>query len=240
MEIGLLVASSFMANTRALTLLSIVMLLCHSGLVNAKDKDDKDQKPFLNKPVSPKQNVRFYKANRQLQADRIKLVGGDTSQAGCQNTLKKTRVFKVLQIGFSFCTLYEEKDCAIGSLVPVQSEKQQFSTYFLSEGAGWFPQGEDERGVKVGSWNCANEVETGEMRVEHELAATEIIRLRKAKNAAKRHLEEAQAKYADSEKSLGAIRDYAERARKEAVSIGAIEPPKETIEANSEEKLQDK
>ena len=224
-----------MVNTRALTLLSIVILLCHSGLANARDKNDKEQKPFLNKPVSPKQNVRFYKANRQLQADRIKLVGGDTSQAGCQNTLKKTRVFKVLQIGFSFCTLYEEKDCAVASLVPVQSEKQQFSTHFLTEGVGWFPQGEEERGVKVGSWNCASELETGEMRAEHELSRQELIRLRQEKSAAKRELEAAQAAFAESEKRLDKARDYAKRAKQEAIAIGAIEPPEEETEGQTKE-----
>jgi hypothetical protein len=198
-------------------------------------QDESQQEPFLNKPVSPKQSIRFYKANRQLQADRISLTGGDASASGCQNMLRKSRVYQALQIGFAFCALYEEKNCAIGSLVPVQSEKQKHSTYILTEGVGWYPEGDDERGIKVASWNCGMTLATGEMRAEHELARQEIKRLRKQERMAKRALEEAQAAYNQARKSVNSIRQYSKRAKAEAIAIGAIEAPEAEQKDNDNE-----
>ena len=71
----------------------LALLLCFS--VAAQEEKSGDAEPFLAKPVSPKTSIRFYKANRALQADRISLVGGDTAAAGCQNLIKKARVFKL-------------------------------------------------------------------------------------------------------------------------------------------------
>lgn len=197
---------------------------------------EKKAKPFLAEPVSPKKSIRFYKANKQLQADRVQMTGGDTDKEGCHNMLKKTRVFKALQIGFSTCSLYQDKNCAVASLVPVQSEKQLHSSYILKEGVTWLPEGEDERGVKVASWYCGTVLEQGEMRAEHTLAEDEVKRLKQDKKDAKKELEAAQAAYAKMEKAEKKVKEYAKRTKQEAISTGAIEPDPEEDEEDKEKK----
>ena len=208
-----------------------IVLLSTSFSAPAKDKEEK---PFLAQPFSSKQSIRFYKANKQLQADRVQLTGGDTDKIGCHNLLRKTRIFKALQIGFASCSLYQEKNCNVASLVPVQSEKQLYSSYLLTEGVAWLPQGEDERGVKVASWNCGAEVEPGEMRAEHLLAKKEKTRLTKAQQKAKKELDEAQAAFVKSQKTSEKAKEYATRVKQEALAMGVIEPEKKEGEEDKQ------
>jgi len=201
---------------------------------------DKAAKPYLTQPVSPKKTIRFYKANKQLQADRVQFTGKGTDKEGCHNLLKKTRIYKAQQIGFATCSLYEKKDCAVSSLVPVQSEKQLHSSYLLREGVAWLPQGENERGITVASWYCGSTLELGELREENTLAKQETNRLKRAERDAKKALEEAQADYAKAQKAKKRADEYAERTKQEAIAQGAIDPDPEEDEdsESSEEELE--
>lgn len=204
--------------------------LVYSQLVNAADKK---VKPFIADPVSAKQTVRFYKANKQLQADRVIITADKASNPGCNNFLKKVRIFKALQIGFYSCSLYAAKDCNIGSLVPVNAEKQERQTYLLTEGSAWFAQGDDSRGADVRSWYCGMQLEQGELRAETELASREASRLNKARLQAKLKLEKSQAAFSEAKKNLQEARGYKQRAVQEAIAVGAIEVVEEPeVEAN--------
>lgn len=184
---------------------------------------DKAAKPFIPEPVSDKQSIRFYKANKQLQADRVMITADKASSLGCNNFLKKVRVFKTLQIGFQSCALYEEKDCAADSLVPANTEKQERQTYILTEGQAWLAQGDDERGADVRSWYCGTELDEAVLRLETLLSVTESTRLSQARMAAKAKLEKAQAKFAAAEKDLKESRTYVNRVKKHAIAEGVIE-----------------
>lgn len=216
------------------SLIAITAFIADTTIALAKES--KSKQPFIAKPVSAKQSIRFYRANKQLQADRVKLTGGDTDQTGCHNLLKKTRVFKALQIGFTTCSLYAEKNCTVASLVPAQSEDQLYNTFLLTEGIAWFVQGEDERGEKVASWSCEMEIQPGEMRYENDLAFAESARLKRLKKSAKQKLNEAQAAYAKIEKSAIKARKYAKKAKAEGIAMGAIEPDPEPDEDKKDSK----
>ena len=209
------------------------------GHTPAYSKDKKEQKPFLDKPVSPKQSIRFYKANRALQVDRIAFTGGETKAPGCHNFLKKNRVYKVLQIGFAVCHLYAKKGCDVSSLVPVANEEQEFGSFMLKEGAAWFPQSEHEQGAKVGSWSCNMELAEGEMRQEFDLIRVERNRMKGEERKAKERLEKAQKRFAQAKKTAKDANEYTNRVKSEAIKMGVIEPdpePEEEDEDKDKEK----
>jgi len=98
-----------------------------------------------------KTEIRFYKANKYLQQDRIALVAG-TDEPGCHNFLLTTRIYRAAQIGFQTCALYAEKDCPAGSELPVRWKQKEKPVTEFTQGARWFPDG--ERGAEVRSWRC--------------------------------------------------------------------------------------
>ena len=134
--------------------------------------------------ASARQTIRFYKVDRQVQADRIKFTKKKASKAGCHSFRKKARVYKTVQIGYSWCSVYAKKDCASGSIISVskqdpakedkptprpedsedivgpdnaQSELRidENLTEEMTEGIAWYPASEHKRGAKIGSWNCS-------------------------------------------------------------------------------------
>jgi len=72
--------------------------------------------------ASARQTIRFYKVDRQIQADRIKFTKNKAAKPGCHNFRKKARVYKTVQIGYSGCSLYAKKGCDSESIIMV-SEK---------------------------------------------------------------------------------------------------------------------
>lgn len=199
-----------------------------------KDGKGKPAKPFIAEPVSAKQNIRFYKANKQLQADKISFVGDGVDATGCHNFRSKTRVFKALQIGFKSCSLYNAEDCDVSTLIPVHSEKQVHNTYLLTEGVAWFTEDANEQGAIARSWSCSMEIEQGEMRLEQGLTVREYSRLRRSEGEAREKLEAAQAEFNQAKKALDKARKYAKRAKQEAIAMGAIEPDEEEEEDEDE------
>lgn len=216
-------------------LLVFALLVTHHGAAA-----DKKTKPFIAEPVSSKQSIRFYKANKELQADRVIITADKASNLGCNNFLKKVRVFKALQIGFQSCHLYEKKNCAVGSVVPVNSEKQERHTYILTEGQAWFVQDEDERGADVRSWSCGMALEEGELRVEMLLANREATRINSDRKLAKRKLDKAQAVYDQTVKDVKESRRYKKLVKSEAVAKGVIEEEEEVEEDEGEQNKNDK
>ena len=101
-----------------------------------------------------RQEIRFYKANRALQTDRIWFTKKKARVAGCHDFIKKTRVFKVVQFGYQQCTLYSKKSCQIGSEIPARQSEEVETHLQLTQGFAWLPESEHKRGAKLRSWSC--------------------------------------------------------------------------------------
>jgi hypothetical protein len=109
-------------------------------------------------------DIRFYKANKRLQQDRI-LDFGKGDEPGCHDFLKSTRVHRVANYGYKYCVLYAERNCLEGSEMSVRWKEDAETKVELTQGARWFPVREDIRGSKVGSWNCIP-LESGDTATE--------------------------------------------------------------------------
>lgn len=104
--------------------------------------------------ASGTQEIRFYKANRQLQTDLIWFTRKKGRLPGCHNFLKKTRVYIAKQIGFKHCTLYTKKGCEKGSELTAKRKKDDSLVTELSEGYSWLTTSEHKRGARIRSWVC--------------------------------------------------------------------------------------
>lgn len=109
----------------------------------AKDKERRD--------------IRFYKANKILQTDRIRFTRKKANKLGCHNFVKKARVYKLVQFGYVACYIFSDKDCASDSVVAIAREKDEITSAVALEGYGWYPHSDNERGVKLKSWSCSND-----------------------------------------------------------------------------------
>lgn len=224
--------SGFNALTIFLTLLFITTSIApHRVAAGKRDKDT----TFLPDPVSPRQNVRFYKANKQLQAAKIMLSSDKAASSGCNNFLKKVRVFKALQIGFQSCSIYREADCEVPSIIPFNSEKRAHKSYLLTEGVAWFASGENERGEDAKSWHCNKALADGELRLEAGLAKKEVSRLEDEQEEAEERLIRAQNAFNKATKDAEKALANSERAMAEAIRRGVIEPPKEECEEEAQQ-----
>lgn len=72
--------------------------------------------------ASARQTIRFYKVDRQIQADRIKFTKKKASNPGCHSFRKKARVYKTVQIGYNWCSLYSKKDCTSESIINLSKQ----------------------------------------------------------------------------------------------------------------------
>lgn len=97
-------------------------------------------------------DFRVYRANEQLQLDRIPTL--NESEPGCHNMLLGLRVYRVAQIGFEHCTVYAEKDCREGTEVPVSWKQNDEPVTQFTQGDRWFLVGDDPRGHTMSSWYC--------------------------------------------------------------------------------------
>ena len=115
------------------------------------------QKGSLYLPAKATQ-IRFYNINDQQQQRELALVP-DTNQAGCHNLPVTRAVYRVAQVGFAFCQIYREKNCAPGSEYTLywsvtakkEIENTQATTR-ITEGAMWFFTDIEEN--LVSSWSC--------------------------------------------------------------------------------------
>ena len=113
----------------------------------------------VNASAQAREEIRFYKANKFLQTDRILFTAAKAKKPGCHNFLLRTRVYQANQIGYQSCSLYAEKDCAPESIKEVNRTKDEAPVTSLSQGFSWFPIDENERGTMLSSWSCELQAE---------------------------------------------------------------------------------
>lgn len=143
-------------------ILLVVLFGCSLPLSQAQNRDHRD--------------VRFYKVNKFLQADRIRFTKKKARQLGCHNFLKKSRVHRAVQFGYGACSLFSKKDCPLDSVIAVARKKDDVSTTVMAEGYGWFPQSEHPQGSKLRSWYCSASLEDHPVEiVETEIEKDEVI-----------------------------------------------------------------
>ena len=127
------------------------------------------------------QDVRFYKVNKFLQADRIRFTKKKAKSIGCHNFLKKSRVHRAVQFGYGACSLFSKKDCPLDSVIAVARKKDEVTTTVMAEGYGWFTQSEHPQGSKLRSWYCSSSLEDHPVEiVETEIEKEEVIEEDKA------------------------------------------------------------
>jgi hypothetical protein len=176
--------------------------------------------------ISTKKFIRFYKVNKDMQADRIMLTDKKSTNSGCNNFIKQVRVYKTVQTGFLSCTLYSEKDCPIPSLIPVATEKNPRKTFLLTEGKAWYAESkENPRGFKTKSWQCDQQTDVALLARESQLATLEVARLERVSHAAKKKAEAAQKKADKAKKIAKQAVEQAAQALKKAVDAGYTPPP---------------
>ena len=101
--------------------------------------------------------IRFYSMNEQQQQRELVLVPG-AGQAGCHNLPLTRAVYRVAQVGFTFCEVYSEKDCQPGSehnlrwSATTQDPDKTGPTTRITPGAKWLFA--TPSAAKVGSWSC--------------------------------------------------------------------------------------
>ncbi len=99
------------------------------------------------------QMIRFYKLNKKEQQNRVLMNNKTAKLTGCHNFLTKARVYRITQIGFEYCSLYQKKNCADDSIVNgLWKEKDSASK--LTQGGQWLFHQEHPRGIKIKSWKC--------------------------------------------------------------------------------------
>jgi len=101
--------------------------------------------------------IRFYSMNEQQQQQELALVPG-AGQVGCHNLPLTRAVYRVAQVGFTFCEIYAQKDCQPGSKynlrwsATTQDPDKTESTTKITPGAKWLFATVST--AKVGSWSC--------------------------------------------------------------------------------------
>lgn len=127
----------------ALTIALIVPLGGAGGLLAGCATSSESSRPT---------EFRAYRANDRLQLDRIPTFGED--QPGCHNMLLGLRVYRVAQIGFERCTVYQDKDCKAGTEVPVSWKDEDPAVKQFGQGDRWFLVSDHPQGHEMGSWQC--------------------------------------------------------------------------------------
>ena len=197
-------------------IVAITMIALLTNIVFAQD----------DAPISSNKKIRFYKVNKDMQGDRIMLTSKKSSQPGCHNFVKQVRVHRAVQTGFVACALFEGKDCPLPTVVAVSHEKDPRRTYLLTEGLGWMPQSEEERGVKLKSWLCDLKLEADLLGRDSQLAKAEVVRLQVKAQRAKEFAEKAQKKAEKAKKTSEKSIESAAAALKRAIAAG-YQPPVE-------------
>jgi len=123
-----------------ITCLICVLLICVSDVRSAA--------------AAGRQEIRFYKINKDEITQRFRFTIKKSRRAGCHNFLKRARLHKAVQFAFESCKVYSKKNCAEDSILSFYREKVPESVTELSEGYGWLPVGEHKRGELVRSWYC--------------------------------------------------------------------------------------
>lgn len=108
--------------------------------------------------VADAAEIRFYKVNSKGQQREIGFIR-NADEPGCHNMFGSREVFRVAQVGFTFCSVYPEADCPADSAhvmnwkgkVKKNSVRAQ-PTDRLMPGDMWYFGDNETREVK--SWHC--------------------------------------------------------------------------------------
>lgn len=103
-------------------------------------------------------SIRFYKVNSKGQQSEIGFLR-NRDEPGCHNVLGSREIFRVAQVGFTYCTVYAEEDCPDGQglimnwkgKVRDNSARAQ-PTERLMPGDLWYFGENDTR--EMNSWKC--------------------------------------------------------------------------------------
>jgi len=116
---------------------------------------------FIYSPLwAAESNIRFYKINKHQQTDKLWVSKKKSQLSGCHNFKGSPRIFKIVQVGYEYCSVYQQKDCAEESLVKASHKNIDASASKLQEGYGWLPidrlseTNNHVQGVKLRSWKC--------------------------------------------------------------------------------------
>ncbi|RBP53408.1 hypothetical protein [Arenicella xantha] len=101
-----------------------------------------------------RQEIRFYKINKDGITQRLRFTTKKSRSAGCHNLVKRGRLHRAMQFGYGSCQIFAKKDCDATSLMTFKREKETEVVSDLTQGYGWLPIGEHERGEHFRSWHC--------------------------------------------------------------------------------------
>jgi len=104
--------------------------------------------------ANERQNIRFYKINKDDITQSLRFTAKKARTPGCHNFMRKARLHRVVQFQYKVCRVYSKKSCNSESLMSFYRDKEPTPTTELSEGFGWYPVGDHERGEKAKSWFC--------------------------------------------------------------------------------------
>lgn len=127
----------------AITLLALIFSTTNSV---ARESDDHK---------SNRQDIRFYKINKDNITQKIRFTKRKARKPGCHNFIKKVRLHRTVQIAYKQCQVFAKKNCAADSVISFfNKEEPDLHSTELSQGYGWYPVGQNLRGEKVKSWSC--------------------------------------------------------------------------------------
>ena len=112
------------------------------------------------KPDAPRSEIRFYTINSLDQQRELSWLPKRHAE-GCFNLPVSLRLFRIAQIGFTSCSVYHSKDCAVVHIQPMvwsgksrNNSNKEVPTFRMTEGAMWlFTRG---RKAEVRSWKCSH------------------------------------------------------------------------------------
>ena len=102
--------------------------------------------------------IRFYKINSKGQQSEVGFIR-NKDEPGCHNLLGSREVFRVAQIGFTYCSVFSGKDCAGEDVLtlywqgPVKSNSVRAQPgERLMPGDRWYFENNQTQDVR--SWSC--------------------------------------------------------------------------------------
>ena len=105
------------------------------------------------------QKIRMYEMNSKLQQRKI-VIGGAIEEAGCHDLLWGKRVYRFVQVGYAWCSVYSLEGCAADSIVTAYWQDGDYRKYNID---GSKPQAKLYPGTKwiidsgaqdIQSWYC--------------------------------------------------------------------------------------
>jgi len=97
--------------------------------------------------------IRFYKLNSKGQQNRLLIRESRLKRAGCQNFATQTTIYRLTQIGFQYCQVFQEKNCEASSILEGLWKGEKPDSNF-SQGGEWLFTQYGENGAEAQSWFC--------------------------------------------------------------------------------------